>query len=412
MVGSGSTVAVAVRPGREGPMRFRHFSLQLARTIALGSVLASPYAFLQAQEPPPPPPLPPAGQALSPQQLEDLVAPIALYPDELVSQILVAATYPLEVVQAYQWAQRNPSVTGPALTQAVQQMNWDPSIQALVVFPDVMKRLNDDVTWTTNLGNAFLGQQADVMDAIQRLRQRAQQAGKLASSPQQRIITTAESGQPIIEIEPVDPAVIYVPAYDPVWIWGPPLYYPYPRWYWPRPYGAGVFIGFGGGISIGAFFGGGWGGWGGWGWHPGWGNHTVIVNNTFIHRYNFNTTNVTNLHGNSVWGHDAAHREGVPYANHDLQDRYRGNVRQNLGSSPTQQFRNNSAATPREQMGNRQVQQNQPQNHSAFGGMENGAAARVHADHGYSSLGSSRSGGSSPPPRGNPGGGGGGGRRH
>jgi hypothetical protein len=166
--------------------------------------------------------------------LNDLVAPIALYPDPLLSQVLVAATYPLEVVQAYQWAQKNPGMGGPALTQAAQQQNWDASVQALVVFPDVLKRLNDDVTWTTNLGNAFLAQQQDVMDAVQRMRQKAQQAGKLKSTPQQSVVTANDAGAPYIEIEPANPEVIYVPVYDPSWIWGPPMWYPYPHWWWPQ----------------------------------------------------------------------------------------------------------------------------------------------------------------------------------
>src|ERR1022692_1865794 len=229
------------------------------------SVLGSRCLFPQDQ--PPPPQLPPPNQALTPDQLNDLVAPIALYPDPLVSQIMVASTYPLEVVQAYQWLQRNPGLNGPDLTAAAQQQNWDPSVQALVMFPDVLKRLNDDVSWTTNLGNAFLAQQQDVMDAVQRLRQQAQQAGKLASTPQENVVTGNEGGQPYIGIEPANPDVIYVPVYDPGWIWGPPLYYPYPRWYWPPRsviYG-GIGFGFGGGINVGFFFGGGWNGWGGWG---------------------------------------------------------------------------------------------------------------------------------------------------
>ena len=192
--------------------------------FGLWLAFAAPSAWAQQ----PPPPLPPPGQTLSPDQLNDLVAPIALYPDELLSQIMVAATYPLEVVEAFQWMQRNPGLSGPALTEAAQQQNWDPSIQALVVFPDVMKRLNDDVTWTTNLGNAFLAQQQDVMDAVQNMRQRAQQAGMLQSTPQQNVQTVDEGGRPYIDIEPADPDVMYVPVYDPVWIWGPPLWYPYP----------------------------------------------------------------------------------------------------------------------------------------------------------------------------------------
>ena len=158
------------------------------------------------QQPPPPPALPPPGQTLTPDQLDDLVAPIALYPDELVSQVLVASTYPLEVVEAYQLLQKNPGLTGPALTQAAQQQNWDPSVQALVVFPDVVKRLNDDVTWTTNLGNAFLSQQQDVMAAVQRMRQQAQQAGKLQSTPQLNVVDAERrTDNPYIDIEPADP---------------------------------------------------------------------------------------------------------------------------------------------------------------------------------------------------------------
>ena len=129
--------------------------------------------------------------------MNDLVAPIALYPDPLLSQIMVASTYPLEVVQAYQWLQRIPGLNGPDLTQAAQQQNWDPSIQALVMFPGVLKRLNDDITWTTNLGNAFLAQQQEVMEAVQRMRQRAQQAGKLASTPQENVVTTTDGDQPV-----------------------------------------------------------------------------------------------------------------------------------------------------------------------------------------------------------------------
>jgi len=401
-------------------MPAKPFPLALAQVIAVflcGTLLAQDAPPPQdAQQQPPPP-----GQTLSPDQLDGLVAPIALYPDPLVSQILVASTYPLEIVQAYQWMQRNPGLNGAALTQGAQEQNWDPSIQALVVFPDVMKRLNEDITWTTNLGNAFLGQQPEVMDAIQRMRRKAQEAGKLATTEQQNVVQTTDAGQPVIEIVPANPDVIYVPVYDPAWIWGPPLWYPYPRWYWPprSAFGAGVFFGFGPGIGIGAFFGGGWGGWGGWGWHPGWGSRTVIVNNTFITRNNFNTARIANVHGTTVWNHDSFHRQGVPYTNRALAQRYQAPVRENLR---TPEMHNSPAAArqPGERMGNREVPPNNPAgNRSAFGGIENGQAARAHTDHGYSSLGPARSGGGggqtrsapaprSSPARGNPGGG----RRH
>ena len=360
---------------------------------AIGSLLLIfTSGLVRAQQPPPAPPLPPPDQTLNPQQLENLVAPIALYPDPLLTQVLVAATYPLEVVEAQQWLQHNPGLTGTDLTSGAQEKNWDASVQALVVFPDVLKRLNDDVTWTTNLGNAFLAQQAEVMDAVQRLRQQAQQAGKLNSTPQETVSSVPQdSGQAAIDIEPADPDVIYVPVYNPAWIWGPALYYPYPGWYWPPPYGAGIYFGFGGGIRMGLFFGGGWGGWGGWGWHPGWGGRTVIVNNTFIHRYNFNSGHLAQLHGNSVWSHDPSHREGVPYARPELANRYQTGVRENLRPAATQQARQ-SGSPSNERIGSRSVPQSNSRG-GVFGGMGSGQAARINSDHGFSSLGAGRTGG-------------------
>lgn len=361
--------------------------------LLLALWLAVATTSVWAQQPPPgPPPLPPPNQTLTPDQLNDLVAPIALYPDELVSQIMVAATYPLEVVEAYQFQNQNPTLKGPALTQAAQQQNWDPSVQALVLFPDVLKKLNADVTWTTNLGNAFLAQQQDVMDAVQRMRQRAQQAGRLQSTPQ---VNVANNGG-YIGIEPVDPEVIYVPVYDPAWIWGPPLWYPYPAWGWPPFgfYGPGVYFGWGLGINMGFYFGVGWHGWGGWGWHPGWGNHAIIVNNTFIHQYGFNASHLAEAHGTSTWAHDASHRAGVPYANSRLNSQYRGNVRQAVTPRSMPEGARNGAGQANDKVGNRNVPENRPaqqQNRSAFGGQENGAAASTHAEHGFSSMGPTRS---------------------
>jgi len=373
----------------------------VAATVFAGLVLG-PGAILQAQDQPAaPPPPPPPGQTLTPDQLDDLVAPIALYPDELVSQVLVAATYPLEVVEAYQFLQKNPGMTGAALTQAVQQQNWDPSVQALVLTPDVVKRLNDDITWTTNLGNAFLAQQQDVMDAVQRMRKKAQDAGRLQSTEQMKVTDTTQDGMPVIDIEPAFADVMYVPWYDPAWIWGPPLWYPYPHWIWPPRsiLVGGLYFGFGPGINFGLYFGAGWHGWAGWGWHPGWGAHTVIVNNAFIHRYNFNTAHIANVHGTSVWTHDPEHRMGVPYASAAMNTRYRGAVQQNLARPNVEQTRNamETRNAPRaqanEKLGNRQIPKSASpaRERSVFGGMQNGRAAQTHAEHGFSSLGPARS---------------------
>jgi hypothetical protein len=326
----------------------------------------------------------------------------------LLSQILVASTYPLELVQVSQWLGRNPGLTGAALTQAAEQQNWDPSIQALVVFPDLVKRLNQDITWTTNLGNAFLSQQADVMDAVQQMRLKAQQAGKLASTTQQTVSTNNDSGQPVIQIEPNNPDVIYLPSYDPAYIWGPSLYYPYASWFYPSGY-----FGFGAGIPMGFYFGGGWGGWGGWGWQAGWGGRNIMVNNSFIHRYNFNSRGSASLSGRSNWTHNASHREGVPYSNAAVANRYRGAVRQNLqshGAAGQAQTRGAYTQSETERMGNRSVARNSPAaSRSAFGGVRNGGAARMQSDHGYSSLGPSRSGGGGMASHGGGGGHGGGG---
>ena len=237
-----------------------------------------------AQQPPPPqaPSQQGPAQPLSPDQLASLVAPIALYPDSLLSQILVAAGYPLEIVEAGQWLQQNRNLQGAQLVEAARQQNWDPSVQALVVFPDVVSRLNSDVRWTTDLGNAFLAQQADVMDAVQRLRAQASQAGKLRSNSQCTVTTQTEGGQAAIEIQPANPAVVYVPVYNPAYFWGASLYGPYPPLFYPQ---IGFGFGFAGGIYIGSFFGG--LGWGGWGWGPSWFGHSIYLNNFFFQPLRF-----------------------------------------------------------------------------------------------------------------------------
>ncbi len=225
--------------------------------ICVVLLLVFPTGALVAQQPAPPAVLSAPAQPLSPDQLDTLVAPIALYPDPLLSQVLVASTYPLEVVEAEQWLQRNGNLKGQQLTDAARQQNWDASVQALVALPDVLAKLNQDVEWTTALGNAFLAQQSDVMTAVQRMRARAQANGRLSSTPQQTVTTESQGGQTAIEIAPADPQVIYVPAYDPMYVWGPPAW-----GYYPPLYYGGYGFGFYPGIDIGFWF----GGWGGWGW--------------------------------------------------------------------------------------------------------------------------------------------------
>ena len=229
---------------------------------------------------------PQAAPLLSPDQLDNLVAPVALYPDPLLGQVLAASTYPLEIVEVQQWLQQNSNLQGAQLMDAAKQQNWDPSVQALVAFPDALNLLGNDIRWTTDLGNAFLAQQADVMTAVQRMRARARANGRLASTPQQVVTTDTQDGQSAIEIQPANPQVIYVPVYQPEYVWGPPVWGAYPDLWYPPGFGFGFGFGFGPGIFIGGLFPG-WGGWGGWGWGCGWFGNGLFVNAGFFNRYGF-----------------------------------------------------------------------------------------------------------------------------
>jgi hypothetical protein len=200
----------------------------------------------------------PTSQAVKvpPDQLDSLVAPIALYPDPLLAQVLAASTYPLEIVELQKWLETHSTLKDKALADAVKKEDWDPSVQALAALPEVVKRLGDEIKWTVDLGNAFLAQETDVMDAVQRMRKRAQDKGNLKTTEQQKVETQVIEKKSVIVIEQANPQVIYVPSYDPVYVYGPPIY-PYPAIYYP-PYGyyaAGVAVAFGVGVMMGAFWG-------------------------------------------------------------------------------------------------------------------------------------------------------------
>jgi hypothetical protein len=252
-------------------------------------VAQKPYASAQELQPPGTP----AGQSqrlLSHDELDSLVAPVALYPDPVLSQVLVAATYPVDIVEAARWLQDHSHLSGKALAEAAAQEPWDASVQALVMLPEVLNLLYSEVRWTTDLGNAFLAQEEDVMDAVQRMRQSASANGALRSTPQQTVKTITENNQPFIVIEPASPDVVFVPVYNPVAVWGPPVS-PFPVIAYPPFTGvaAASALSFGAGMAVGSFWG---GGWGGWGWNPGWGRRTVIVNNNFIRGNRFNRVDV------------------------------------------------------------------------------------------------------------------------
>src|SRR5271166_4289071 len=392
----------------------------------------------------------PAEQAaakLPADQLDSLVAPIALYPDPLLSQVLVASTYPLEVIQLQQWLAQHKDLKDKALVEAVKKQDWDPSIQGLAALPDVVKLLSENIKWTTDLGNAFLAQQNDVMDAVQRMRMKAKDTGNLKSTEQLKVETKTVESQPVIVIEQANPQVVYVPSYNPTVVYGAPVY-AYPPIAYPPPgyYAAGMAISFGVGVAMGAMWS------GGWGYNSGWGgnnNVTINNNNNFVNNSNrVNGGNRANSgnRGNSNWQHNPQHRGGAPYGDRGTANKFGGttrgdsmqnrqaNARQNQarqqpaagrdmsnrGAGPSAGTRdagnrggasagNMSAnrGTGADRVGNQQVR-NTPSstNRSAFGGAGSGmsgSSARASSSRGSSSMGGSRGGGGR--------GGGGGGRR-
>ena len=331
----------------------------------------------------------------TPEQLDQLLAPIALYPDALLSQTLMAATYPLEVVEAARWTQANPNLKGDAAVQAVKTKDWDVSVKSLVAFPQTLSMMNNNLDWTQKLGDAMIGQQKDVADSIQRLRAKAAAAGNLKTTPQQKVTTQTSGSNSAIVIEPANPEVIYVPYYNPTWAYGPWPYPAYPPVYYPPPpnYGAALATGmmFGLGVAAGAAMFGGWH----WGWSGGgWGASytTVNVNRaTSISVNNFDA----NRYRDGQWQHDPAHRDGVPYRTSAERERYN---QARPGAQQREQFRGQAAnreagtAANRDAAANRGAEQRpeargSENRSSAFDGVDRGGQVNRDYDRGRSSWG-------------------------
>jgi hypothetical protein len=274
---------------------------------------------------------PPAAQ-FKPEELEALVAPIALYPDALLAQVLMASTYPLEIVEAARWSKANPGLKEQALQDALQKQSWDPSVKSLAAFPTVLQMMNEKLDMTQKLGDAFLGQQKDVMDAVQRLRARAQAAGNLKSGEEQTIATEPDGDNTIITIEPTQPDVVYVPAYSTMVVYGPWPYPMYPPYYYPPPPGyapGGIFFGFTVGIIIGSAWG-----------HCNWRGGSVSINVN-----NYNRVNHTNI-SNGNWQHSPEHRKGVQYRDHASQQKF--DKGQGQGAESREAFRGRAEAGQRD----------------------------------------------------------------
>lgn len=338
----------------------------------------------------------------STEEIDQMVAPIALYPDQLLAQVLMAATYPLEIVQAERWVANpgNAKLKGDQLAVALEPLTWDPSVKSLVPFPQTLKMMSDKIDWTQRLGDAFLAQQADVMNSVQRLRRQAQNAGTLKSTEQQTVVTERET----VVIQPANPQVVYVPSYNPTVVYGtwpypayPPVYYPPPPAYYPYTSAFASGLAFAGGVAVVASL-----------WGVGscnWGSHDVNVN---VNRYNnINAANIRSGRANQLaantntWRHDPSHRAGVAYRDPATRQAYQrqgtassaasrdfrgydtgqrsaqsANRTPNSGSSAGQ--RQPGSATPARSQGQRQ----QP---AAFQGMGNGSEVRAQSARGQAS---------------------------
>ncbi len=279
----------------------------VSKAIALFAVfllIVPPGLFAQEQT---------AQKTFKQEELDQLLAPIALYPDELLSQIFMASTYPLEVVEADRWVKQNKDLNGDDLTAALESQSWDPSVKSLVNFPQVLDMMNNQLEWTQNLGDAFLAQQKDVLDTVQQLRQKADKQGNLNSSEQQTVVVEKET-QTIV-IQPADPQVIYVPTYNPTVIYGPWWYPAYPPYYYHPPgyVAGGAIISFGVGMAIGAA----WGyAWGGCNWRRGHVDIDINKNiniNRNINRARYKNDLSINANGRGAWKHNPSHRKGVAY---------------------------------------------------------------------------------------------------
>src|SRR5206468_9232249 len=319
--------------------------------IALALMLVAPPLPRAQQAPAPPPPAAQPAQAqppgdddvqpFKPEELEAIVAPIALYPDPLVAQVMMAATYPLEVIQAARLMKGNPNLKDTALNEELKKYDWDDSVKSLCSFPQTLELLNEKIDWMQKLGDAFLDQRKDTMDAIQRMRAKAQAQGNLQSNEQQKVIVEAAAAQPaapgqpappaeqtVIKIEPVNPQVVYVPSYNPTVVYGSyppayPPYYPYPPAY---PWGAAA-LSFGVGMAVGAAV------WGGCNWGGGDVDVDVNKSNNFTNNVNRGdkATQIKNERGSGQGGkesfkHNPEHRKGAQYRDKGTQQKYgRGN---------------------------------------------------------------------------------------
>ncbi len=361
---------MAAKKERNMPQKFRQFIVAFliaALLVPQGSLLAAePAAGSPDPQAPGAAPTPAAPQ-LSAAQLEQLAAPVALYPDALLAQVLMAATYPLEVVSAARWIKANAKLQGAALDKAAEQQPWDPSVKSLLKFPQVLQMMDEKLDWTQQLGNAFLAQPQDVMNAVQHLRSQARAHGSLKSNQQQTVTVDNSGPSKVIVIQPAQPSVVYVPTYNPTVVYGPwpyPAYPPY-AWYPPGYVATGMLLSFGVGVAAGYAL---------WG-YPDWHHGSVNINYNYYGRPYGPPPPPPGYRpggpppgtrpgpgpgsgpyqgpppGGSSWHHDPVHRGNVPYANSSVARQYQAPGRGGMGTAQERMnareaFRGRTGVTP------------------------------------------------------------------
>lgn len=338
----------------------RRMLLGVLAISAFGSLNSLP-CFAQAT-PPASGTSPDDRQILKPEELDQILAPIALYPDSLLSQVLMATGYPLEIVEAARWSKANPALKGDAAVAAVKDKTWDISVKSLVAFPSVLVQLSDHLDWTQKLGDAMISQQQDVADSIQRLRAKAADAGNLKSGPQQTVTSQGSGADRTIIVEPANPEVIYVPSYNPSWAYGAWSYPAYPPTYYPPlpgyGYGTALASGLLWGVGIaaaGSMF-------SSWNWGRGNSYVNVNINRAINIDNHFDRNRYVN---NNRWQHDPGHRRGVAYR--DPATRQQFGQHKLAGAADREQFRGRLAGhTPGQaphlpQGGNRPLAGGHPQ---------------------------------------------------
>jgi hypothetical protein len=361
-------------------------ALRLLVGVLSMALVVEPVAF--AQQPPATAPAAtasasaapkPSGATFKQQDFDELLAPIALYPDALLAQVFMASTYPLEIVEAARWQKANSTLKDKELEAALEKQTWDPAVKALTVVPQVLTMMNEKLDWTTKLGDAFLSNQEDMLKTVQMLRKKADEAGNLKSSEQMTVKKEAEGSVQVIKIEQPKPEVVYVPTYNPSTVYGTWWYsYPPPYYYYPPGYAYGAGLAFASGVFWGAAIAGG----------IGWGNNEININRNT----NINTGNRNNIQGGNKWQHNPEHRKGAAYRDSGTASKY-GKGGDRAATQSREQFRGR-AEQGRSEMGSMDRGQLQAADRSA-GQQRAGGDRSGGGDRGGGYGGGDRSGGGS-----------------